>query len=180
MSCGEAVLQVLAPANQATGGRARRKRAAAKVARLHRKVSRQRLDHAHKTALTLVRKYDQIVHEDLKIANMTRRPKPRPDGDGGYQPNGVAAKSGLNKSIHDAGWGIFLRILSAKAESAGRTVIAVDPRHTSQRCAECGHTAAGNRVTQAEFRCLACGHQTHADINAARNILRAGLVLQEA
>jgi putative transposase len=92
----------------------------------------------------------------------------------------AAAKVGLNKSIHDAGWGIFLRILTAKAESAGRTVIAVDPRHTSQRCAECGHTAAGNRVSQAEFRCLDCGHHAHADVNAAINILRAGLALQEA
>jgi putative transposase len=59
-------------------------------------------------------------------------------------------------------------------------VIAVDPRHTSQRCAQCGYTAPGNRVTQAEFRCLACGHYAHADVNAARNILRAGLALQEA
>ena len=158
----------------------RRKKAATKVARLHGKVRRQRLDHAHNTALALVRDYDVIVREDLKITNMTARPKPRPDGNGDYEPNGASAKSGLNKSIRDAGWGIFLRVLSAKAESAGRTVIAVDPRHTSQRCAECGHTAAGNRVTQAEFRCLACGHQAHADVNAARNILRAGLALQEA
>jgi putative transposase len=59
---------------------------------------------------------------------MTARPRPRPDGDGGHQPNGAAAKAGLNKSILDAGWGIFLRILTAKAESAGRTVIAVNPR----------------------------------------------------
>ena len=45
---------------------------------------------------------------------------------------------------------------------------------------QCGHAAAGNRVTQAVFRCLGCGHQAHADVNAARNILRAGLALQEA
>jgi putative transposase len=76
--------------------------------------------------------------------------------------------------------GIFLRVLSVKAESAGRQVTAVDPRHTSQRCAHCGYTSAGNRVTQAEFRCLGCGHQAHADVNAAINILRAGLALQEA
>ena len=111
---------------------------------------------------------------------MTARPKPCPDGKGGYEPNGSARKASLNKSIHDAGWGIFLRVLSAKAESAGRTVTAVNPRHTSQRCAECGHVAAGNRVSQAVFRCLACGHQAHADVNAARNILRAGLALPEA
>jgi putative transposase len=65
------------------------------------------------------------------------RPKPRPaDDGGGYALNGAAAKSGLNRSINDAGWGIFLRVLSAKAESAGRNLIAVDPRHTSQRCAQ--------------------------------------------
>jgi putative transposase len=161
-------------------GSSRRTKAVTRVAGLHEKVRRQRLDHAHKTALTLVRDHDLIVHEDLKIAKMTGRPRPRPDGSGGHAPNGAAAKAGLNKSIRDAGWGIFLRVLSAKAESAGRHVTAVDPRHTSQRCAECGHVAAGNRVTQAEFRCLACGHQAHADVNAARNILRAGLALQEA
>jgi putative transposase len=160
-------------------GSGRRKKAVAKVARLHGKVRRQRLDHAHKTALALVRNHDLIVHENLQITNMSTRPKSRPDGGGGYEPNGAAAKSGLNKSINDAGWGIFLRVLSAKAESAGRRVTAVDPRHTSQRCAECGHTAAGNRVTQADFRCLGCGHHAHADVNAARNILRAGLALQE-
>jgi putative transposase len=161
-------------------GSNRRKKAVAKVARLHGKVRRQRLDHAHKTALALIRTHDLIVHEELQVTNMTARPGPRPDGGGGHQPNGAAAKAGLNKSILDAGWGIFQRILTAKAESAGRTVIAVDPRHTSQRCAQCGHTTPGNRVTQAEFRCLACGHHAHADVNAARNILRAGLALQEA
>jgi putative transposase len=161
-------------------GSNRRKKSAAKIARLYGKARRQRLDHAHKAALALVRAYDLIVHEDLKIKNMTARPKPRPDGHGGHEPNGAAAKAGLNKSIHDAGWGIFLHVLSAKAESAGRQVIAVDPRHTSQRCAQCGHSAAENRVTQADFRCLGCGHQAHADVNAARNILRAGLALQVA
>ena len=161
-------------------GSNRRKKAAAKVARLHGKVRRQRLDYAHNAALALVRGYDLIAHEKLQVTNMTARPRPRPDGSGGHEPNGAAAKAGLNKSILDAGWGIFLRVLSAKAESAGRTVIAVDPRHTSQRCAQCGHIAAGNRASQAEFRCLACGHHAHADVNAAINILRAGLALQEA
>jgi putative transposase len=160
-------------------GSNRRKKAVAKLAALHGKIRRQRLDHAHNTALALVRHHDLIVHEDLQVANMTKRPKPRPDGNGGHLPNGAAAKAGLNKSILDAGWGVFLRILSAKAESAGRQVIAVDPRRTSQRCAQCGHVASGNRVSQAQFCCLACGHHAHADVNAARNILRAGLALQE-
>jgi putative transposase len=161
-------------------GSNRRRKAVRKVAAIHRKVRRTRLDHAHKTALALVGDHDMIVCEDLKIANMTRRPKPRPGDDGTYEPNGAAAKTGLNRSIHDAGWGVFLGILHAKAESAGRVVIEVDPRHTSQRCAECGHVAAGNRVSQAEFRCVKCGHEAHADVNAAVNILRAGLARQEA
>jgi putative transposase len=161
-------------------GSGRRRKAVRKVAALHGKVRRARLDHAHKTALKLVRDHDVIAHEALKVANMTRRPRPRPAEDGSYEPNGAAAKAGLNRSISDAGWGVFLDVLRAKAESAGRTVIEVDPRHTSQRCARCGHVAAGNRASQAVFRCLACGHEAHADVNAAVNILRAGLARQAA
>ncbi|MEU6410558.1 transposase [Microbispora sp. NPDC046933] len=92
----------------------------------------------------------------------------------------VAAKSGLNRSILDAGWGVFLRVLAHKAESAGRELIAVDPRNTSRTCSRCGHCAKDNRVTQAPFRCQACGHEAHADVNAAKNILRAGLALRDA
>ena len=161
-------------------GSNRHRRAVRRVAAVHGKVRRQRLDHAHKTALALVRDHDVIVHEALQIRNMTRRPKPRLAEDGTYAPNGAAGKSGLNKSINDAGWGIFLRVLSGKAESAGRVVLAVNPCHTSQRCSRCGHTAGGNRISQAEFKCLRCGHEAHADVNAAVNILRSGLDLQSA
>jgi putative transposase len=55
----------------------------------------------------------------------------------------------------------------------------VDPRHTSQTCAQCGHVEAANRVSQAVFRCRRCGHAAHADTNAAVNILRAGLALRD-
>jgi putative transposase len=157
---------------------ARRGKAVARVAAIHAKVRRQRLDHAHKTALALVRRYDLIACEDLRIANMTRTPAPKPDGHGGYLPNGAAAKTGLNRSILDTGWGVFLSILSAKAESAGRILIAVSPANTSRTCPKCSHCAADNRLTQAKFACVACGHTDHADVNAAINILRAGLALQ--
>ena len=159
-------------------GSRRRRKAVDGIAGLHRKVRRSRLDYAHKTALKLVRDHDVIVHEALQVANMTRRPKPRPAEDGTYEPNGAAAKSGLNRSIQDAGWGVFLTILAAKAESAGRVLIAVDPRNTSRTCSKCGHCAKGNRVTQSQFRCQACGHEAHADVQAAGNILRAGLARQ--
>lgn len=161
-------------------GSNRRRKAVRKVAALHGKVRRTRLDHAHKTALNLVRDHDVIVHEALNIAGMTRRPKPRLAEDGTYERNGAAAKGGLNRSIYDAGWGVFLNVLRDKAEWAGRVVVEVSARHTSQRCASCGSVAAGNRVSQAEFRCLSCGHEAHADVNAAINILRSGLDLQSA
>jgi putative transposase len=109
-------------------------------------------------------------------------PKPDPDQAGGFLPNGAAAKTGLNRSISDAGWGVFLTILHAKAESAGREVIAVDPRNTSRTCprTQCGHVAAENRPTQERFRCVSCGHTAHADTVGAVNVLRAGLVRREA
>jgi len=157
-------------------GSKRRLKAVARVAALHAKVRRQRLDHAHKAALDLVRAYDVIVHEDLRIANMTRSASGTIEQPG----RNVAAKSGLNRSILDAGWGVFLRVLAYKAESAGRELIAVNPANTSRTCARCGHCAAENRVTQAEFACTACGHTAHADVNAAENILRAGLALRDA
>ncbi|MET7664959.1 transposase [Streptomyces sp. NPDC005463] len=152
------------------------------VEKLHRKVRRQRLDHAHKTALDLVRKHDFIAHEDLQIRNMSKAPTPKPDPGtpGGFLPNGASAKAGLNRSIADAGWGVFLTILAAKAESAGREVIAVDPRNTSRQCPECGHTSAENRPTQEKFHCVSCGHTAHADTVGATNVLRAGLVRREA
>ncbi|MFG3439960.1 RNA-guided endonuclease InsQ/TnpB family protein [Nonomuraea sp. NPDC047897] len=157
-------------------GSKRRRKAVARVAALHAKVRRQRLDHAHKAALALVRGYDVIVHEDLRIANMTRSASGTIDAPG----RNVAQKAGLNRSILDAGWGVFLTILAHKAESAGRELIAVDPRNTSRTCSRCGHVAKDNRLTQAEFACTACGHRAHADVNAATNILRAGLALRQA
>jgi len=158
----------------------RRKKAVSKVAGLPGKVRRQRLDLAHKTALDLVRDYDLVAVEDLRVRNMTRRaaPKPDPDRPGQFLSNGQAAKSGLNRSILDAGWGAFVNVLRAKAESAGRVIVEVDARHTSQPCAARGRVAAGNRVVQARFCCVACGHRDHADVNGAVNILRAGLARQ--
>jgi putative transposase len=176
----------LAAAQQALSrckrGSNRRKKVRTRVTAAHRKARLQRWDHAHKTALRLVRDYDLIAHEDLRIANMVRTPKPKPDPDqpGVFLANGAAAKAGLNRSICDAGWGVFLAILAAKAESAGRILIAVDPRNTSRTCPACGHAAKENRVTQEKFRCVACGHTAHADVVGAINVLRAGLARREA
>ena len=158
-------------------GSGRRRKAAEAVGAAHRRVARARRDAHHKLSRSLVDRYDLIVHEDLKIPNMVRRPRPVPDGAGGFAPNGAAAKAGLNREISSAGWGVLLRMIDYKAEGAGRTVISVDPRHTSQTCHACGFVDADSRAG-AVFRCTACGHTDHADVNAARNILRAGLALR--
>ncbi|WP_006246238.1 RNA-guided endonuclease InsQ/TnpB family protein [Mycolicibacterium tusciae] len=170
----ETAQQRLARAKRGSNNR-RRKRET--VGARHRKISNRRKDFHHKQARALVARYDLLVVEDLKITNMLRRPKPKPDPDnpGQFLPNGARAKTGLNRSISDAGWGQFVSILRAKAEDAGRTWIEVDPRHTSDRCEACGHAARENRVTQAVFVCQRCGHTAPADQHAARNILRAGL-----
>jgi len=155
--------------------RTRRHRAAVeKVRALHGKVRRQRLDFHHKTALDLVRAHDIIAHEDLNIANMVRAPKPKPDPDnpGGFLPNGAAAKAGLNDSIHDAGRGGFLSIVNAKAESARRIVIPVDPRNTSRTCPECRHVSVENRLDQPTFLCVSGGYANHANTVGAINVYR--------
>jgi putative transposase len=164
---------------RAKRGSKNRQRRRETVAARHRKIANQRKDFHHKQARALVERYDVLVVEDLKIANMVRRAKPVPDPDapGSYLPNGGRAKSGLNRSISDASWGGFLGILRAKAEDAGRVWIEVDPRHTSDGCENCGHAARENRVAQAEFVCQRCSHRAQADEHAARNVLRAGLAL---
>jgi putative transposase len=151
-------------------GSLNRRRAKAVVANRHRKAANQRRDFHHQVARRLVDTYDVIVLENLAVANMTR------SAAGTLETPGVnvAAKSGLNRSVLDAGWAQFATILAAKVEETGRQIVKVDPRHTSQTCHDCGHVDAGNR-SGAAFACLACGHTDHADVNAARNVLRAGL-----
>lgn len=160
-------------------GSRRRVKAWERVRQLYRKTRNQRHDYLHKTARQLVQEFDVIVAEDLRTVDMTRRAAPRPDGHGGFLPNGGTAKTGLNRSIRDAGWGQFLDLVNAKAESAGREFIQVNPAYTSQTCSECGHREAANRDGKV-FLCRSCGHRDDADINAAVNILRAGLVLRGA
>jgi putative transposase len=154
-----------------------RRKARATLAARHRKLADQRRNFHYQVARALVADYDLLVVEDLKIHNMVRRPGPRPDPGqpGRFLPNRAAAKAGLHRSIHDAGWAQFVSILRAKAEEAGRVVIDVGARHTSDHCEACGHTAQENRASQAVFSCRGCGHTLNADEHAARNILRAGL-----
>lgn len=85
----------------------------------------------------------------------------------------------MNKAILDVGWGRFRAMLAYKAEEAGRQLIVVNPRDSSRTCAKCGHVDESNRRGIA-FRCRGCDHRDHADVNAAINILRAGLAMRFA
>jgi putative transposase len=155
-------------------GSRRRSKASAAVTELHRRVRAQRRDFLHKQSRILVNEYDVIVMDELQIRNMTRRPKPIPDGSGGFAANKATAKAELNKSILDVGWGHFQAMVAYKAEEAGRQLVVVNPRRTSQTCAACGYVHKDSRKGTV-FRCVSCGHRDHADVNAAVNILRAGL-----
>jgi putative transposase len=140
-------------------------------------VRRQRGDFHHKTALALVHQYNVIYVEAIQPANLSRRPAPKPDGAGGYEHNGASRKSGLNKSIQDAGWGQFLSILAYKAACAGKRVEAVPPAYTSQDCSGCGQPSQKSLSVRTHI-CTSCGLVLDRDENAARNIQWLGQSLR--
>jgi len=139
-------------------GSSRRCKAVARLASLHDKIARVRRDFHHKTALDLVQRFDSIAVEDLNV-------------------KGLAAGM-LAKQVHDAGWGQFISILADKAESAGREIIKVDPRGTSQDCSGCG--AAVRKMLRVRVHaCPECGLVLDRDHNAAINVaIRAGHALR--
>ena len=163
-------------------GSNRRNRTRVSLAKLHATLANRRTHWAQMAANELVLGFDLIAFEDLRTANMVAKPKPKPDPHrpGVFLPNGAGAKAGLNKAILGSCWGQVAAMVTYKAAStpqdARTVVVRVNPHNTSRRCHACGHIAPGNRQSQAVFECVECGHQAHADTNAARNILRLGLL----
>jgi putative transposase len=154
-------------------GSHRRDRARKLVARAHRKVRNQRRDVLQKESRKLVNRYQFIVFEDIQTTNLVRKPKPKQDAaTGQYLPNGAAAKGGLNKSILDAGWGSFVEMCAVKAEWAGRTLIKVDPKYTSQMCSQGG--TVRKKTLEERWHSCECGAELDRDVNAAMNILVRG------
>lgn len=135
-------------------GSERRKKARALLAKAHLKVKRARLDFCHQVARDLVERFDVLYVEALNIRGMVKN-----------HP--------LAKAIADVGWGLFLTILRAKAASAGRVVIAVNPAGTSQNCSGCGEKVP-KALSQRWHTCPHCGCSLHRDQNAALNIQRKG------
>ena len=152
----------------------RREKARKAVAKAHRKVANQRKDFHHKHARKLVQEHQVIVFEDLQLANLTRTPRTKQDeATGQYLPNGAAAKGGLNKSLLDAGMGQFVAIVTHKAEEAGRTVVKINPRKTSQICSQCHKQGPHKDLEERVHICSFCGVVLDRDTNAAINILTA-------
>ena len=131
----------------------RRRKAVALLQRIHAQIQNQRSDFHHKLARSLVNRYGMIAVEDLNIKGL--------------------ASGMLAKSVHDAGWGGFIQKLAYKAESAGRELVKVDPRGTSQICT-CGHRVA-KTLQQRRHLCPRCGLSAGRDHVSAQVILsRAG------
>lgn len=139
----------------------------------HYRIRCKREDFLHKEANRLLSKSDVIFHEDLNVQGMIRRPAPKQDENGQYLSNGACWKSGLNKSIADASWGKFLRLLRYKAKQYGKAVVAVPPYYTSQECPRCG-TIVKKSLSTRTHDCE-CGFRANRDYTAALNILRVGL-----
>ncbi|GAA4503351.1 hypothetical protein GCM10023191_056160 [Actinoallomurus oryzae] len=136
-----------------------RAKARAKVARAHRKVTASRTDFLHKTSARLVRDHDVIVIEDLNIKGMIRNRR-------------------LAKAISDCGWGEFRRQLKYKAARHGRHLIVIDRWYPSSKtCSTCGHLLVELPLSTRAWRCPSCRTLHDRDINAAKNILAAGLAV---
>ena len=141
------------------GGKRRRK-AVCNVAKTHLKIARQRKDFLHKVSRRYVDTYQTIVVEDLNISGMVKNHH-------------------LAKSIMDASWSAFVSFLSYKAENAGHRIVTVPPHYTSQRCFACGELVPKSLSVRTHV-CSFCGHVDDRDINAAKNILKAGTRPSEA
>ncbi|MEU4699017.1 RNA-guided endonuclease InsQ/TnpB family protein [Nonomuraea dietziae] len=136
-----------------------RAKAKAKIARAHRKVRTSRQDFLHRTSTRLVRDHDVIVLEDLAVKNMVRN-------------------RCLAKAISDCGWGTFRWMVEYKAARTGRHVIVIDRWHPSSKtCSHCGYLLSELKLSTRTWTCPGCGTLHDRDVNAAQNILAAGLAV---
>ena len=125
------------------------------VRRAHERIANKRYDFVHKLSRALVSKYGLIAFEDLNIKGMVKN-------------------HCLAKSISDASWNMLFTVTKYKAESAGTTVIMVNPANTTKMCSRCG-TLVDMGLKDRTYKCLSCGLILDRDKNAAINILRLGL-----
>ena len=128
-----------------------------KVARMHARIADARKDFLHKLSTRLVNENQVIAIETLAVSNMQRN-------------------RCLAKSISDASWSEFVRQLEYKAAWYGRKLVGIDRWYpSSKRCSDCGHTLSTLPLSMREWTCPECGVIHDRDVNAARNVLAAGL-----
>jgi putative transposase len=140
-------------------GSRNRAKAKAKVARAHRKARNARQDFLHRASTRLVRDHDVIVIEDLNVSGMVKNRH-------------------LARAISDCGWGEFRRQLEYKCERYGRQLVVVDRWYPSSKtCSACGHLLADLSLSTRTWQCPSCGTRHDRDVNAAKNILAAGLAV---
>lgn len=141
-----------------------------KITRIHEAIANARLDFLHKTSSQISKNHAMIIVEDLKVKNMSKSAK----GDITKPGKNVKAKSGLNKSILDQGWSMFLTMLEYKQSWSGGGILRVNPQYTSQTCPSCYHVSKENRKSQSAFACTECGFKANADLVGALNVLARG------
>lgn len=164
-------------------GSANRNKTREALGKVRARERRRRQDFCVKTARRLAHNNAVVVLEKLSVRSMTRRAQPvaDPAKPGQYLPNGGAAKSGLNRAILSKGWYRFEVALRSAARYSGTQVVKIPAAFTSQRCSACGHVDPKSLESQAVFRCTHCSRPAeHADVNAAKNILVAGLLAVSA
>ena len=138
-------------------GSGKRESAKKRVAKVHRKIQRQRDDFSHKLSNSLVGNHDLIIFEDLNIQGMVRNHH-------------------LAKSIADASWNTLIQYTVYKAESAGKLVVSVDPGNTSKKCSDCGNIKHDLKLSDRIYHCEVCDLTIDRDLNAAINIRNIGII----
>jgi len=134
-------------------GSRRREKAKMRVAKLHRKVRRQRNHVVHLLSYGYAKSHGTVVIERLNTQGMVR------------------ANSGLARGILDAAWGKLANCLRYKLAWSGGRLVEVPAAYSSQECSACGCIDAASRRSQSEFCCIHCGYTDHADLNSAKNLL---------
>ena len=140
-------------------GSKNREKARHKVARIHARIADRRRDYQHKLSTTIIRENQVVCVESLQVKNMVKN-------------------HSLAKAISDVGWSEFVRQLEYKAEWYGRTLVKIDKWYpSSKRCFDCGHILDSLSLDVREWTCPECGVHHDRDINAAKNVLAAGLAV---
>ncbi|MEU4409560.1 RNA-guided endonuclease TnpB family protein [Streptosporangium sp. NPDC023963] len=137
-------------------GSANRRKAKLKVARVYARITDRRRDHLHKFTTRLVRENQTVVIEDLTVRNLVKNPK-------------------LARAVSDASWRRMRQMLEYKTQWYGRELLVVDRFFPSSKlCSACGALQDTMPLHVREWRCT-CGAIHDRDVNAAKNVLAAGL-----